>query len=177
MRVMPLIVGLLVGALASVSSWAQSSGGRWEAYSPRYHSVPQTAWVKAEVVSNDPVTAQVAAAVDAQLRLHGFDPGPGGAYAVRVEMRGRGLTTPTVPIPGYDNVTRRLSIWPERDPGNSVYVSLLLYHQSTGEIFWQAEAVCVGLPADSRNIVNAMVGPLMNKIGSSGKAQLDCRPL
>jgi hypothetical protein len=177
MRGMPLIAGLLVGVLACVSSWAQSSGGRWEAYSPQYYSVPQTAWVRAEVLSNDPVSEQVAAAVDAQLRLHGFDPGPGGAYAVRVEMRGPGLTTPVVPIPGYSNTTRRLSIWPERDSGNAVYVSLLLYHQSTGQIFWQAEAVCAGLPPDSRNIVNAMVGPLMNKIGSSGKAQLDCRPL
>jgi hypothetical protein len=109
--------------------------------------------------------------------LRGYQQTPGGSYVVRLEVRGRGLTTPVVPIPGYANSTQRLSIWPEADQPNAIYVSLLLFHQSTGQVIWQGEAMCPGLAPDSRNIVNAMIAPLMNQIGTNGKAGLDCRNL
>ncbi len=177
MRVTALLIGLSCAALAAGAAAAQSPGGRWQAYAPHIAGIPNTAWIKAEVLADDAVSQQVGAAVNDQLRLRGFVPGPGGAYAVRVELRGRGLATPVVPIPGYANVTQRLSIWPQPDQADTIYVSLMLYHQSTGQVLWQGEAVCVGLPPDSRNIVNAMVGPLMGQIGTSGQASLECRKL
>ncbi len=178
MRGKPLFLGLMLGALslyAMAPALAQTPSGRWESYAPRVSGLPNTAWVKAEVLGEDAVSEQVGAAVNAQLRLHGYDSGPGGSYSVRIELRGRGLSTPMVPIPGYRNATQRLSIWPEPDQPNAIYLSLLLYHQSTGQVFWQGEAVCIGVLPDALNIVNAMVGPLMEQLGHTGKASLDCR--
>ncbi len=186
MRAKALLMVLIasVGLTASLVGLAaaQSPAGRWEARSPRFYSVPQTAWVKAELLSDDAVSQQVGTAINAQLRLRGYDIAPGGigpagAYALRLELRGRGLSTPAIVIAGYSNATQRLSIWPEPDRPDAIYVSLLLYHQSTGLVLWQGEAVCIGLPPDARNIVNAMVGPLMDRIGSTGKSSLDCRHL
>jgi hypothetical protein len=174
MRRNALFLSVILASLVSAPLLAQTAGGRWEARSPRFYSVPQTAWVKAEVLSDDPVSVQVGAAMNDQLRRLGYDPGPGGAYSVRLELRGRGLSTPVVPIPGYSNVTQRLAVWPEADRPDTVYVSLVLYHQSTGQIIWQGEAACPGLKPDARNIVNAMVGPMMNRLGTTGKGALGC---
>ncbi len=177
MRSTALFLAVSAILLASSSAFAQSPAGRWEARSPQFYSVPQTAWLKAEILGDDAVSQQIGAAINAQLRLRGYAQTPGGAYALRLELRGRGLSTPHLPIPGYDNASVRLSIWPQADAPNAIYVSLLLYHQSTGQVMWQGEAVCVGLLPDARNIVNAMIGPLMNKFGANGKAALDCRNL
>lgn len=171
------MICLLMGLALTTPAVAQTAGGRWEARSPQYYSIPQTAWVRTEVLSPDSTSQQVGAAITTLLRQHGFEQGPGGSYAMRLEMHGRGLTTPSAPIPGYSNATSRLSIWSTQAQDNAVYVSLLLYHQSTGQVFWQGEAMCVGLPADPRDIVNAMVGPLMGHLGRSGDAALGCRPL
>ena len=172
-----LALGVLAAAATGGTATAQSAGGRWEAYSPKYFSVPQTAWIKVEVLAEDAVSRQVGEEVNALLRRRGHAMGPNGAYAVRLEMRGRGLATPVVPIPGYSNTSQRLSVWPEADQPNAIYVSLMLYHQSTGQVYWQGEAVCIGLPPDAANIVNAMVGPLMQRMGTSGKSSLSCASL
>jgi len=177
MRNSARLLAAFVVLIFSSAAFAQSSTGRWEGSSPRFYSVPQTTWVKAELLSNDPVSQQIGNAINAQLRLRGYQQTPGGSYAVRLEMRGRGLTTPAVPIPGYTNATQRLSIWSEADQPNAIYVSLLVYHQSTGQVVWQGEAMCPGLPADASNIINAMVVPLLNQMGANNKARLDCRNL
>jgi hypothetical protein len=175
--VFSLALGVLAAGVTGGTAAAQGAGGRWEAYSPKYYSVPQTSWIKAEVLAEDPVSVRVGQEVNELLRRRGHLNGPGGAYAVRLEMRGKGLSTPVVPIPGYSNAAQRLSIWPEADRPDAIYVSLMLYHQSTGQVFWQGEAVCTGLPADAPNIINAMVGPLMQRIGTSGKSSLSCGAL
>lgn len=177
MRTPPRLLAAIIVLVFSSSAFAQSSTGRWEGRSPRFFSVPQTGWAKAELLADDQINRQIGDAIDTQLRMRGYQQTPGGAYAVRLEMRGRGLTTPSVPIPGYDGATPRLSIWSETDQPNAVYISLLVYHQSTGQVVWQGEAMCPGLPADARNIVNAMVVPLLDQMGVNRKARLDCRNL
>ena len=177
MRNLARLLAAFTAVMISSSVIAQSSTGRWEGRSPRFFSVPQTAWVKAEVLAADPVSQQAGEAINRQLRLRGYNQMPGGAYMVRLELHGRGLVTPVVPIPGYDSVTPRLGIWPEPEKADTVYLSLLVYHQSTGQVIWQGEAMCPGLSPDANNVINAMIGPLLDQMGVNGKGRLDCRNL
>ena len=75
-------------------------------------------------------------------------------------------------IPQYANRLQRLSLWNDNAPVNSVTISLLLYHQSTGRIYWQAEARCEGLTTDA--IPAAMIVPMMNEFGRSSSGELAC---
>lgn len=168
-----LFAGLAAG-LTTIAS-AASAAGQMEAVARRALPLPQTAWVKAEIDGTSGLEAQLRDAVNSDLARRGYNTAPLGPYSVRIEVRADGVATPTLDVAGYKNSQSRLAIWSAPQQPGAVYLSLLLYHQSSGTVYWQAEAVCADMPADAAHIVNAMVAPMMARFGKADKTTLGCR--
>lgn len=138
-------------------------------------TLPQTAWMKAEILGDTITERQAHDAVNAALRQRGYVPEKFSPYAVRIEIRGAGVQPVEVPIPQYSNAPTRLSLWNSSTGADSVTVSLTLYHQSSGRVWWQAEGVCRNL--DAASIPGSMIVPMMDQLGRNTKTSLSCTRL
>ena len=164
-----LLVALFPGSAGQV---AAQSANRMETQLYPNVTLPQTAWMRGEVLGSAPPEARLKETVDLLLHQRGFQPQPYSPYVVRIELRS-GATPPGAPaIPQYSKPAPRLSLWNDIAPPDSVTLSLTLYHQSTGRIYWQAEGRCTGLTPDA--LAASMVAPLMNEFGRTTSGELAC---
>lgn len=165
------LFGLICIATVAVAAPASAQSGALEARMTPGLTLPQTAWVKGEILGDTVVELQAREKVDSLLRARGYVPEKFSPYAVRIEIRGAGVQPVQVPIPQYTNTPSRLSLWSSA-AADSVTVSLTLYHQSSGQVIWQAEGVCRGLNAAS--IPGSMIFPMMEQLGRSTTTSLSC---
>ena len=128
--------------------------------------------MKGEILGESVAERSAVAKVDVLLRERGYVPEKFSPYAVRIEIRGAGVQPVDVAIPQYNNAPNRLSLWNSATGADTVTVSLTLYHQSSGRIYWQAEGVCRGL--DAASIPGAMIVPMMDQFGRTTKTSLSC---
>lgn len=159
-------------AVASAAGTVLAQGGSLESRMSPSTTLPQTAWMKGEILGDSAAERSAVAKVDTLLRERGYVPEKFSPYAVRIEIRGAGVQPREVSIPQYNNAPGRLSLWNSAAAPDEVAVSLTLYHQSSGRIYWQAEGVCRGLDASS--IAAAMIVPMMDQFGRSTKTSLSC---
>lgn len=155
-----LALALLVAA--PVATQAQGNG-RIEIALPR-GALPDTLWMKAEAIGDNPIEQALRVETDRILRDRGYTVDRSSTYAVRIELWSSASAPVPAPtnIPGYENTERRLSIVSQRKAeGQPVYLALTLYHTASGMRLWQAEAVCYGMPADAATIARDMLHPLM----------------
>ncbi len=169
----------VVGAgffLLALSAWtgaASAQGaGSLEAVMSSNLTLPQTAWIKGEILGTSPVEQKLRETVDLMLRQRGYAPEKFSPYAVRIELRGLGVNPVEPTIPQYANSQPRLSLWNAAPGPNAVTVSLILYHQSTGRTYWQAEGTCPAMDASA--VSASMIVPLMEYFGQTKKAVLGC---
>jgi hypothetical protein len=164
----------LLSALLSTNPASAQSGSLESRMSPGV-TLPQTAWIKAEVLGDSTIERGLRDKVHEILRLHGFVPEPFSPYAVRIELRGAGVQPVDAVIPQYVNAPARLSLWNSATAPDMVTVSLTLYHQSSGRVYWQAEGVCRNL--DAASIPGSMIVPMMDQLGRNTKTSLSCTRL
>lgn len=163
---------ILIAFPGSAGPVAAQGANRIETVLQPNVTLPQTAWMRAETHGQTPADSRLRETVDLLLHQRGFRPEKFSPYVVRIEMRLGGGPPLEAAIPQYANRLQRLSLWNDNAPVNSVTISLLLYHQSTGRIYWQAEARCEGLTTDA--IPAAMIVPMMNEFGRSSSGELAC---
>jgi len=166
------LFGLVFFSAAMIGgpAWAQS--GALETRMTLSMTLPQTAWVKAEILGDTAVEQRARETVNTLLRQRGYTPEKFSPYAVRIEIRGAGVQPVQVAIPQYNNSPHRLSLWNSATGADTVTVSLTLYHQSSGQVIWQAEGTCRGL--DAASIPSSMIYPMMEQLGRSTTASLSC---
>lgn len=166
------LFGLVLFFAAMIGGPALAQSGAIETHMTPSMTLPQTAWVKAEILGDTPVEQSAREKVDALLRQRGYTPEKFSPYAVRIEIRGAGVQPVQVAIPQYTNSPRRLSLWNSATGADTVTVSLTLYHQSSGQVIWQAEGTCRGL--DAASIPGSMIFPLMEQLGRTTTTSLSC---
>lgn len=162
----------LLGFFALSGPASAQSYGAFETVMSSGLTVPQTAWIKGEILGSSPTEQKLRETVDLMLRQRGYVPEKFSPYAVRIEIRGLGVNPVEPAIPQYANAQPRLSLWNASTGPNAVTVSLILYHQSTGRTYWQAEGTCPAM--DAAALSASMIVPLMEYFGQSKKAELGC---
>lgn len=165
------VLAAMIMQAVSLPAGAQGAG-RMEAVMQRNVTLPQTAWIKAEVLGASATEQKLRADVDLLLRQRGYTPEAFSPYAVRIELRGLDVDPVAPAIPHYANVQERLSLWNAAAAPGSVTVSLILYHQSSGRVLWQAEGSCASM--DAAALSASMVVPLMNSFGQTSRGELSC---
>lgn len=175
MRMLGNFAGLLLfaagSALSSTSANAQGAG-LMESVMASNMTLPQTAWIKGEILGSSATEQKLRETVELMLRHRGYVPEKFSPYAVRIEIRGLGVNPVEPSIPQYANSQPRLSIWNASTGPNATTVSLILYHQSTGRTYWQAEGTCPAM--DAAAVSASMIVPLMEAFGRSTKTVLGC---
>ena len=166
-----LLLAATGSALSATPASAQSAG-QMETVMASNMTLPQTAWIKGEALGSSATEQKLRETVDLMLRQRGYVPEKFSPYAVRIEIRGLGVNPVEPAIPQYANAQPRLSIWNASTGPNAVTVSLILYHQSTGRTYWQAEGTCPAM--DAAALSASMIVPLMEYFGQSKKAELGC---
>lgn len=164
MAIRKLIAATSVGlAFMTLAGAAVAQSGRIEAVTP-YRALPDTKWLKAEAIGDNPLEQALRAATDQLLAEKGYTIHHTSTYAVRVEVW-RGSQAPLPPpanIPGYQNAPKRLSIVSNRgNDATGLYLSLTMYHQASGQVFWQAEVMCPAVAADAASITANIIKPLL----------------